>query len=177
VPGAGGGGNGSDGCAKTGGDRVVDGTTYSSEQFTFTLGTESTANATGNVVTANTTGTDGSILGFQKSGTTVGSIGTEGSRPYFIKSGAGGFSISSAGHIIPATSTGAVSDNTKDLGISTVRFRDLHLGGVAYTNNIRAAGGIVTTWKNEKAELGGNIIASNNLRNHKNILKLLKPTS
>ena len=50
VPGAGGGGNGSDGCAKTGGDRVVDGTTYSSEQFTFTLGTESTANATGNVV-------------------------------------------------------------------------------------------------------------------------------
>ena len=42
---------------------------------------------------------------------------------------------------------------------------------------IRAAGGIITTWKNEKAELGGNIIASNNLRNHKNILKLLKPAS
>ena len=42
---------------------------------------------------------------------------------------------------------------------------------------IRAAGGIVTTWKNDKAELGGNIIASNNLRNHKNIIKLLKPAS
>ena len=50
VPGAGGGGNGSDGCAKTGGDRVVDGTSYSSEQFTFTLGTESTANSVGNTV-------------------------------------------------------------------------------------------------------------------------------
>ena len=52
VPGgdAGSGGNGSQGCAKTGGDRVIDGTSYSSEQFTFTLGTESTANATGNVV-------------------------------------------------------------------------------------------------------------------------------
>ena len=52
VPGAdaGNGGNGSNGCAKTGGDRVVDGTTYSSEQFTFTLGTESTANSRGNVV-------------------------------------------------------------------------------------------------------------------------------
>jgi len=52
VPGsdAGNGGNGSNGCAKTGGDRVIDNTTYSSEQFTFTLGTESTANATGNVV-------------------------------------------------------------------------------------------------------------------------------
>ena len=52
VPGgnSGSGGNGSQGCAKTGGDRVIDGTSYSSEQFTFTLGTESTANATGNVV-------------------------------------------------------------------------------------------------------------------------------
>ena len=52
VPGAnaGAGGNGSNGCAKTGGDRVIDGTSYSSEQFTFTLGTESTANGTGNVV-------------------------------------------------------------------------------------------------------------------------------
>jgi hypothetical protein len=49
VPGAGVGGNGSNGCAKTGGDRVIDGTTYSSEVFTFTLGTESLANAVGNV--------------------------------------------------------------------------------------------------------------------------------
>jgi hypothetical protein len=48
VPGAGGGGNGSNGCAKTGGDRVIDGTTYTNEVFTFTLGTESLANAVGN---------------------------------------------------------------------------------------------------------------------------------
>jgi hypothetical protein len=48
VPGAGVGGNGSNGCAKTGGDRVVDGTTYTNEVFTFTLGTESLANALGN---------------------------------------------------------------------------------------------------------------------------------
>jgi hypothetical protein len=50
VPGAdtGNGGNGSNGCAKTGGDRVVDNTTYSNEQFTFTLGTESLANSVGN---------------------------------------------------------------------------------------------------------------------------------
>ena len=48
-PGSGTGGNGSDGCAKTGGDVVADGTSYSSEQFTFTLGTESLANARGNV--------------------------------------------------------------------------------------------------------------------------------
>jgi hypothetical protein len=47
-PGSGAGGNGSDGCAKTGGDLVVDNTTYSNKTFTFTLGTESLANSTGN---------------------------------------------------------------------------------------------------------------------------------
>ena len=50
VPGAnsGAGGNGSNGCAFNSGDRVVDGTTYSSQEFTFTLGTENASNATGN---------------------------------------------------------------------------------------------------------------------------------
>ncbi len=52
VPGAntGAGGNGSNGCAKTGGDVVADGTSYSNRDFTFTLGTVSTSSATGNVV-------------------------------------------------------------------------------------------------------------------------------
>jgi len=50
VPGAntGSGGNGSNGCAFNSGDRVVDGTTYSGQEFTFTLGTENATNATGN---------------------------------------------------------------------------------------------------------------------------------
>jgi len=49
-PGAntGAGGNGSAGVAYTGGDRVIDNTAYSSEQFTFTLGTESMSNSRGN---------------------------------------------------------------------------------------------------------------------------------
>jgi len=47
-PGAGAGGNGSPGVASTGGDRVIDNTAYSSEQFTFTLGTESMSNSRGN---------------------------------------------------------------------------------------------------------------------------------
>ena len=47
-PGSGGGGNGSDGCAKTGGDRVIDNTAYSNQSFDFTLGTESLANSVGN---------------------------------------------------------------------------------------------------------------------------------
>ena len=52
VPGAdtGNGGNGSNGCAFNSGDRVVDNTTYSGQEFTFTLGTENATNATGNVI-------------------------------------------------------------------------------------------------------------------------------
>ena len=48
-PGSGSGGNGSDGVAKTGGDRIIDNTTYSSQTFDITLGTESMSNTTGNV--------------------------------------------------------------------------------------------------------------------------------
>ena len=52
TPGAdtGNGGNGSNGCAFTSGDRVLDGTTYSSESFTFTLGDQNATNSTGNNV-------------------------------------------------------------------------------------------------------------------------------
>jgi len=50
VPGAntGSGGNGSNGCAFTSGDRILDGVSYSSQSFTLTLGAENGSNATGN---------------------------------------------------------------------------------------------------------------------------------
>jgi hypothetical protein len=52
VPGAntGSGGNGSNGCAFTSGDRIIDGTSYSNDTFTLTLGSENATNATGNNV-------------------------------------------------------------------------------------------------------------------------------
>ena len=40
---------------------------------------------------------------------------------------------------------------------------------------IKNSGAIVTNWKNEPAERGGNILASSNRILHKKILKLLKP--
>ena len=40
---------------------------------------------------------------------------------------------------------------------------------------VRASGAIVTTWGNKNPIAGGNIIVSNNISNHKKILKLLKP--
>ena len=42
------GGNGSNGCAFTSGDRIIDGTTYSSDSFTLTLGDQNGTGATGN---------------------------------------------------------------------------------------------------------------------------------
>ena len=42
---------------------------------------------------------------------------------------------------------------------------------------IRAAGGIVSTWKNDDAKKAGNIICSANKSLHKKILKILKPVS
>ena len=51
-PGAdtGNGGNGSNGCAFTSGDRIQEGVSYSNQGFTLTLGTENATNATGNNV-------------------------------------------------------------------------------------------------------------------------------
>lgn len=49
VPGSGAGGNGSDGCAFTSGDRVTTGSAIN-DAFTLTLGSENMSNATGNVV-------------------------------------------------------------------------------------------------------------------------------
>jgi len=42
---------------------------------------------------------------------------------------------------------------------------------------IKAAGGIVTTWKNDDAKKAGNIICSANKSLHKKMLKILKPVS
>ena len=42
------GGNGSDGCAFTSGDRILDGTSYSNDTFTMTLGDQNGTDATGN---------------------------------------------------------------------------------------------------------------------------------
>ncbi len=42
---------------------------------------------------------------------------------------------------------------------------------------IKAAGGSVSTWNNEEATKGGNIICSSNKKLHKKILQILKPVS
>ena len=90
---------------------------------------KSTANV-GNVVTANRTGTDGSILGFQKSGVTVGQINVAGG-DISIGTGDVGLQFWDGGDAIYAWNSSANSgrDAAVDLGYSGARFKDLYLSG------------------------------------------------
>ena len=105
--------------------------------FVHATATQGTANS-GTVITVNRKSTDGSIVDFRKNGSTVGSIGTQGGRPYFSRT-EGGFSLSSNGHMIPATATGDVSDNARDLGLSVARWKDLYLSGGVYLGGTGSA--------------------------------------
>ena len=42
---------------------------------------------------------------------------------------------------------------------------------------IKNAGGYINTWKNKDPKLAGNIVASSNLKTHKQLLKMLKPVA
>ena len=64
TPGAdtGNGGNGSDGCAFTSGDRIIDGTTYSNQSFTLTLGDQNGTDSFNNQILVNIKLDDGDHL-------------------------------------------------------------------------------------------------------------------
>ena len=42
---------------------------------------------------------------------------------------------------------------------------------------IKNAGGVINTWKNKDAKFAGNIVASSNIKTHKQLLKMLKPVA
>ena len=42
---------------------------------------------------------------------------------------------------------------------------------------IKNAGGHINTWKNKDPKFAGNIVASSNIRTHKQLLKMLKPVA
>ena len=86
-------------------------------------------------------GSDGDILSFNKSGTTVGSVGALGANAY-INSQGGTLKISTVGterynfdldQIYPSV------DNDTNLGLSSKRFKDLYLSGGAYLGGTGSA--------------------------------------
>ncbi len=74
---------------------------------------------------------NGNIVDFYASGSTVGSIGTTGGRPYFVAddgSSGGGFRVDST-QFYPVDRTGAVSNGVLNLGLDSGRWKDLYLSG------------------------------------------------
>jgi hypothetical protein len=82
----------------------------------------------------NRTGSDGDILAFNKSGSTVGSIGVGGSGDLYIGDGDTALLIDGESDLVAPwnTSTNLVRDNAIDLGYSAGRFKDLYLSGGVY---------------------------------------------
>jgi hypothetical protein len=120
-------------------------TTYTTDGIslnpTGVIGVSKTSNVT---LELNRNGTDGTLVSFFKSGTTVGSIGTNGSEGTDIFYGGTSTSLRFRGDVIlPATQTGAFSDNLKDLGNLAVRFDDI------FATN----GTIQTSDRNEKQDI------------------------
>jgi len=89
-------------------------------------GTTGIARYQAEALNLNRTGNDGSILDFQRSGTTVGSIGTDGA----LNIGSTNTGIKFGTSAVWATTGGSTNSNgAKDLGASTVRWKDLYLSG------------------------------------------------
>jgi|14BtaG_2_1085337.scaffolds.fasta_scaffold07355_2 hypothetical protein len=96
--------------------------------------TRSNVNA---VVNFNKLNNDGDIVSFRKDDTQVGSIGNNGTELFIgTPSGSGGYIRLQSAGIVPATSTGANSDGTMQLGTASGRFSDLYLSGSVLTSNI-----------------------------------------
>jgi len=82
--------------------------------------------------------TDGEILRFTKSGTSVGSIGCNNNDPFIARAGGNGFRWYS-GAVVPTNDSGATADNVMDLGSSVGRFKDLYLSGGVFLGGTGSA--------------------------------------
>ncbi len=86
----------------------------------------------GAVAYFNRTTSDGDIAAFYKNGSPVGSIGHNGT--IYLAGTSSGIRVRT-NDVIPATQTGAANDDALDLGIDTVRWKDLYLSGTIEIEN------------------------------------------
>ena len=126
------------------GNLLVGKTAASSATVGFQAGQDgfiAATRASGQPLVLNRTTTDGIIADFRKNGTTVGSIGSY-SNSYLYVGSTGNTDTHIGfvnGSVRPATATGALLDNTLDLGNSGARFKDLYLSGGVYLGGTGAA--------------------------------------
>jgi len=111
------------------------------QAFSTTGGVRSTV-ASNPAGTFNRKTDNGDVVIFRKDGTTVGSIGSNAGNSIFVGSGDVGVRFSDTNDAIYPMTTGGVNrDAATDLGLSTVRFKDLYLSGVANVASLNAQGG------------------------------------
>ena len=105
------------------------------------------------VATFNRKTSDGTVVQISKDNTVVGSIGSVAGVISYInldpRSGGTGVGATNTDSVIPVTGTGANADGTKDLGITSSRWRDLYLSGAMY-------GGGVTSSSDTTSRSSGN---------------------
>jgi hypothetical protein len=111
---------------------------FNTDGFEARAGSHVTVTSSGGTpLLVNRKTSDGDIIKFYKDGSTVGSIGTANSGDLYIGNDdttllfAGGSDA-----IIPRGTAGATRDGAIDLGLSSHRFKDAHLSGLAYTNKV-----------------------------------------
>ena len=83
---------------------------------------------------------NGTLASFKKSGTTIGHIGVHDDDGFFFTRGASqqGIVLKNSS-LMPCNTDGSNSDNDQDLGISSVRWKDLYVGGGIYLGGTAAA--------------------------------------
>jgi len=104
---------------------------------------------------------DGNLVQFQKDGTTVGSIGVKqsdsatGDGELFVASGNTGLFFDDVNNYIrPANASGALRDNTVDLGEPDSRFKDLYLSGNTQMGGNLDVVGQISSYDNVGASYG-----------------------
>jgi hypothetical protein len=94
--------------------------------------------ADSSAVEINRKASDGTIIDLQKDGSTIGRIGTNGGEGYFSSS-ATGIKGSGSSAILPTNNTGASADGNRDLGSTSVRWRNAYLSGGVFLGGTGAA--------------------------------------
>ena len=122
---------------------------------------------------------DGDILTFAKSNSTVGSIGVASSAIHLGNQDTGIRFAGGADAIQPwNTGTNAARDGAIDLGTSSARFKDLYLGGgvVETTTTVTYASSIALTYNNgsiQTVTLTGNVTFTDSLADGESIVLML----
>ena len=119
--------------------------------------------ADSSAVEINRKASDGTIIDLQKDGSTIGRIGTNGGEGYFSSS-ATGIKGSGSSAILPTNNTGASADGNRDLGSTSVRWRNAYLSGGVFLGGTGAANKLEDyeegTWTPEYYAAGSTMTAT-----------------